>query len=152
MLVECSTKPGYCKHQHSSILHSSSSKGKLLALIECETNLSSLSLSSSLALLYHWQFSKGKRLSKGRFERILFKERSDFSGRKSTRQSYYPCKYPCECHSWKLGETPGRKNQHSGREFDIAWGFRKKAFWSIDLWRYYDKIFSAFFSRINSQM
>lgn len=38
-------RPGYCKHQHSSILYSSSSKGKLLALIEWETNLSSLSLS-----------------------------------------------------------------------------------------------------------
>lgn len=50
-LVKCSTKPGYCKHRHSSILHSSSSKGKLLALIECETNLSSLSLFIPLSLL-----------------------------------------------------------------------------------------------------
>lgn len=54
--VKCSTKPGYCKHQHSSILHSSSSKGKLLALIECETNLSSLSLFLFLSPYSPWRY------------------------------------------------------------------------------------------------
>jgi hypothetical protein len=58
----CSRKPGYYKH-HSNILHSSSSsKGKLLALIECGTNPFSLSLQSfPLSLLYHRWFSRGKR-------------------------------------------------------------------------------------------
>lgn len=97
---QCSRKLGYCKHRYSSILHSSSSKGKLL--IECETksvpfipSLVPFTAVISLTILEGLQKVAYRR---GR------------TSRRSTRRSYYPCEYPRECHSWRLGKPQAMSN------------------------------------------
>lgn len=159
-LVKCSTKPGYCKHQHSSILHSFSSKGKLLALIECETNLFSLSLylflSLSLLVLLGAVISLTILEGQEAFERSLRTYTLQGEIGLFRPQIHVTILLSQQISVWvplvKTRRNPRPKEPTLGKRIRHYLGFPERTFWPIDSFRNYDQIFNVFFSRINSQM
>lgn len=152
-LVKCSRKPGYCKHQHSSILHSSSSKGKLLALIECEINLSSLSLFLFLSPYSLWRcyITDDSRRARG-FRKVasnVYSLRRDrtFPAVDPRDNLIIPANIRVSATRENL-KNPRPKEPTLWKRIRHYLEFPERTFWPIDLFRYYDKIFNAFFSYI----
>lgn len=95
----CSRKLGYCKHRYSSILHSSSSKGKLL--IECETK-SVPFIPSLILFIAVISLTKVCERSSGGKVGLLADSRDDLI--------IPACEYPREYHSWRLGKSQAMSN------------------------------------------
>lgn len=129
-LIKCSTKPGYYKHQHSSILHSSSSKGKLLALIECEINLSSLSLFLSPYSPWRYYITDDSRRARG-FRKVasnVYSLRRDrtFPAADPRDNLIIPANIRVSATCENSKKPQAKRAKHFGREFDITWAFPGK--------------------------